>query len=200
MHILIVEDEVGIVQFLQQGLEEEGYQVTSAFDGLQGLELTQKCHFDLILLDWMLPKMTGLDLCKAIRKTNVDTPILFLTARDTVHEELIERIKIHFRNQKELTILTLGTIQIDIAKHSVSSNKTLVQLTNREFDLLCYLVKNKGKVCTRNQIIEDVWDIHFDYDTGVIDVFINAIRKKLNLKIEEDYIKTVRGVGYIAND
>ena len=220
MHILIVEDEVGIVQFLQQGLEEEGYQVTSAFDGLQGFELIQKHHFDLILLDWMLPKMTGLDLCKAIRKIDVDTPILFLTARDTVREtiegikagandyikkpfsfeELIERIKIHFRNQNELTILTLGAIQIDIAKHSVLSNKTLVQLTNREFDLLCYLVKNKGKVCTRNQIIEDVWDIHFDYDTGVIDVFINAIRKKLNLKIEEDYIKTVRGVGYIAND
>ncbi|PKH68325.1 DNA-binding response regulator [Flavobacterium sp. ALD4] len=220
MHILIVEDEVGIVQFLQQGLEEEGYQITSAFDGLQGFELIQKHHFDLILLDWMLPKMTGLDLCKAIRKIDVDTPILFLTARDTVREtiegikagandyikkpfsfeELIERIKIHFRNQNELTILTLGAIQIDIAKHSVLSNKTLVQLTNREFDLLCYLVKNKGKVCTRNQIIEDVWDIHFDYDTGVIDVFINAIRKKLNLKIEEDYIKTVRGVGYIAND
>jgi DNA-binding response OmpR family regulator len=220
MHILIVEDEVGIVQFLQQGLEEEGYQVTSAFDGVQGLELIQQHHFDLILLDWMLPKMTGLDLCKAIRKIDVDTPILFLTARDTVREtiegikagandyikkpfsfeELIERIKIHFRNQKELTILTLGVIQIDIAKHSVLSDKTIVQLTNREFDLLCYLVKNKGKVCTRNQIIEDVWDIHFDYDTGVIDVFINAIRKKLNLKIEEDYIKTVRGVGYIAND
>jgi DNA-binding response OmpR family regulator len=220
MHILIVEDEVGIVQFLQQGLEEEGYQVTSAFDGVQGLELIQQHHFDLILLDWMLPKMTGLDLCKAIRKIDVDTPILFLTARDTVQEtiegikagandyikkpfsfeELIERIKIHFRNQKELTILTLGVIQIDIAKHSVLSDKTVVQLTNREFDLLCYLVKNKGKVCTRNQIIEDVWDIHFDYDTGVIDVFINAIRKKLNLKIEEDYIKTVRGVGYIAND
>ena len=220
MHILIVEDEVGIVQFLQQGLEEEGYQITSAFDGLQGFELIQKHHFDLILLDWMLPKMTGLDLCKAIRKIDVDTPILFLTARDTVREtiegikagandyikkpfsfeELIERIKIHFRNQKELTILTLGVIQIDIAKHSVLSDKTVVQLTNREFDLLCYLVKNKGKVCTRNQIIEDVWDIHFDYDTGVIDVFINAIRKKLNLKIEEDYIKTVRGVGYIAND
>ena len=220
MHILIVEDEVGIVQFLQQGLEEEGYQVTSAFDGVQGLELIQQHHFDLILLDWMLPKMTGLDLCKAIRKIDVETPILFLTARDTVREtiegikagandyikkpfsfeELIERIKIHFRNQKELTILTLGVIQIDIAKHSVLSDKTVVQLTNREFDLLCYLVKNKGKVCTRNQIIEDVWDIHFDYDTGVIDVFINAIRKKLNLKIEEDYIKTVRGVGYIAND
>jgi DNA-binding response OmpR family regulator len=220
MHILIVEDEAGIVQFLQQGLEEEGYQISSASDGLQGFELVQKQHFDLIILDWMLPKMSGLDLCKAIRIKDVETPILFLTARDTVQEtiegikagandyikkpfsfeELLERIKIHFRNQNELTILNLGTIQIDIAKHSVLSHGNEVQLTNREFNLLYYLIKNKGKVCTRNQIIEDVWDIHFDYDTGVIDVFINAIRKKLNLKIEEDYIKTVRGVGYIAND
>jgi DNA-binding response OmpR family regulator len=220
MHILVVEDEIGIIQFLQQGLEEEGYQVTGASDGLQGFDLVQQQHFDLILLDWMLPKMSGLDLCKAIRKKDLDTPILFLTAKDTVQEtiegikagandyikkpfsfeELLERIKIHFRNQNELTILTLGTIHIDIAKHIVRANATEVQLTNREFNLLCYLVKNKGKVCTRNQIIEDVWDIHFDYDTGVIDVFINAIRKKLNLKIEEDYIKTVRGVGYIAND
>lgn len=220
MHILIVEDEAGIVQFLQQGLEEEGYQITSAADGLQGFELIQKQHFDLILLDWMLPKMSGLDLCKAIRRKDSNTPILFLTAKDTVQEtiegikagandyikkpfsfeELVERIKIHFRNQNEQDILTLGTIQIDIAKHTVLSHETEIQLTNREFNLLCYLVKNKGKVCTRNQIIEDVWDIHFDYDTGVIDVFINAIRKKLNLKIEEDYIKTVRGVGYIAND
>ncbi|NGY36988.1 response regulator transcription factor [Flavobacterium sp. XN-5] len=220
MHILIVEDEAGIVQFLQQGLEEEGYQITSASDGLQGFELIQKHQFDLILLDWMLPKMSGLDLCKAIRKKDTSTPILFLTAKDTVQEtiegikagandyikkpfsfeELVERIKIHFRNQNEQDILTLGTIQIDIAKHVVLSHEREVQLTNREFNLLCYLVKNKGKVCTRNQIIEDVWDIHFDYDTGVIDVFINAIRKKLNLKIEEDYIKTVRGVGYIANE
>lgn len=220
MHILVVEDEIGIIQFLEQGLEEEGYKVTCASDGLQGFDLVQQQHFDLILLDWMLPKMSGLDLCKAIRKKDNDTPILFLTAKDTVQEtiegikagandyikkpfsfeELLERIKIHFRNQNELTILTLGTIQIDIAKHIVRANATEVQLTNREFNLLCYLVKNKGKVCTRNQIIEDVWDIHFDYDTGVIDVFINAIRKKLNLKIEEDYIKTVRGVGYIAND
>ena len=220
MHILIVEDEAGIVQFLKQGLEEEGYQVTSVSDGLKGFEITQKENFDLILLDWMLPKMTGLELCKAIRLKNNSTPILFLTAKDTVQEtieglkagandyikkpfsfdELLERIKIHFRNQKEDEILTLGTIEIDSAKHRVLVNQNEVALTQREFELLSYLVKNKGKVCTRAQIIEDVWNIHFEYDTGVIDVFMNAIRKKLNLKIEEDYIKTVRGVGYIAND
>jgi DNA-binding response OmpR family regulator len=220
MHILIVEDEAGIVQFLQQGLEEEGYTITSASDGLKGFELAQKNNFDLILLDWMLPKMTGLELCKSIRLKNSHTPILFLTAKDTVQEtieglkagandyikkpfsfdELLERIKIHFRNQNEDEILTLGTIEIDIAKHRVLVSDIEVNLTQREFDLLTYLVKNKGKVCTRTQIIEDVWDIHFEYDTGVIDVFMNAIRKKLNLKIEQDYIKTVRGVGYIAND
>ncbi|MFV8340481.1 response regulator transcription factor [Flavobacterium sp. LB3P21] len=220
MHILIVEDEAGIVQFLQQGLEEEGYTITSASDGLKGFELTQKNNFDLILLDWMLPKMTGLEICKSIRLKNTSTPIIFLTAKDTVQEtieglkagandyikkpfsfdELVERIKIHFRNQNEDEILTLGTIKIDVPQHRVLVNEIEVALTQREFELLTYLVKNKGKVCTRTQIIEDVWDIHFEYDTGVIDVFMNAIRKKLNLKIEQDYIKTVRGVGYIAND
>ncbi|MEY4037922.1 MAG: hypothetical protein RIR67_232, partial [Bacteroidota bacterium] len=115
-------------------------------------------------------------------------------------DELVERIKIHFRNLEANSILQLGPIEIDLNKHIVSSYKKEINLTHREFELLHYLVKNKGKVCTRTQIIEDVWDIHFDYDTGVIDVFMNAIRKKLNLKKEDDYIKTIRGVGYITND
>ena len=220
MRILIVEDESGIVQFLQQGLEEEGYEISTASDGLMGLEVVQKENFDLILLDWLMPKMNGLEVCKAIRTKNKITPIIFLTAKDTVQDtieglkagandyikkpfsfdELVERIKIHFRNQNEIEILNLGTIEINLSKYLVTVAGNEVSLTQREFELLCYLVQNKGKVCTRTQIIEDVWNIHFDYDTGVIDVFINGIRKKLNLKIEEDYIKTIRGVGYIAND
>lgn len=220
MHILIVEDEAGIVQFLKQGLEEEGYKISAVSDGLVGFELTQKEKFDLILLDWMLPKINGLDLCKAIRIKDTATPIIFLTAKDTLletieglkagandyikkpfsFEELIERIKIHFRNQSTPEILTLGTIKINLAQHTVCTNGAKVSLTQREFDLLTYLVKNKGTVCTRNQILQAVWQINFEYDTSVIDVFMNAIRKKLNLKIEEDYIKTIRGIGYIAND
>ena len=220
MKILIVEDEIGIVQFLQQGLEEEGYEVATATNGLMAFEMTQKESFDLILLDWMLPKMNGIDVCKSIRITDKSTPIIFLTAKDTVQEtieglkagandyikkpfsfdELVERIKIHFRNQTEPEILKLGTIEIHLAKHLVMADGNEANLTQREFELLCYLVRNKGNVCTRTQIIEDVWDIHFEYDTGVIDVFMNAIRKKLNLKIDKDYIKTIRGVGYIAND
>jgi DNA-binding response OmpR family regulator len=219
-NLLIVEDEEGIVQFLKQGLEEEGYQVTAVTDGKSGLETFLNGKFDLLLLDWMLPKMTGLELCKAVRQTNTKVPILFLTAKDTVQEtveglkagandyikkpfsfdELVERIKVQLRDQPEEEILRLGPIAIDLQKHQVTVDKKEVSFTQKEFDLLHYLVKNKGKVCSRAQIIQDVWDIHFDYDTGVIDVFMNAIRKKLNLKVEEDFIKTIRGVGYIAND
>ena len=220
MKILIVEDEVGIANFLQQGLEEEGYTVLVANDGKTGLELALSQKVNIILLDWILPKMTGIEVCKSIRKTDSTTPIIFLTAKDTVQEtieglkagandyikkpfsfdELVERIKIHFRNQTEPETLKLGPIEIQLTKHLVEVDGNEANLTQREYELLCYLVRNKGKVCTRTQIIEDVWDIHFEYDTGVIDVFMNAIRKKLNLKIDKDYIKTIRGVGYIAND
>jgi DNA-binding response OmpR family regulator len=220
MRILLVEDEAGIVQFLQQGLEEEGYSITTASDGELGLKLLLNEDFDLVLLDWMLPKITGIEICKSFREIDKTTPIIFLTAKDTVQEtieglqagandyikkpfsfdELVERIKIHFRNSKSNQILFLGPIEINLNKHLVSSYKNEVTLTHREFELLHYLIKNKGTVCTRTQIIQDVWNIHFDYDTSVIDVFMNSIRKKLNLKKEEDYIKTIRGVGYIAND
>ncbi|KAF2326774.1 response regulator transcription factor [Flavobacterium ginsenosidimutans] len=220
MHILIVEDELGIVQFLKQGLQEEGYQITTASDGSKGFELVQEQKFDLILLDWMLPKINGLDLCKAIRVKDQTTPIIFLTAKDTVQEtieglkagandyikkpfsfeELVERVKVHFRNKNQTESLTLGNITMDLSKHIVLKGEEEISLTQREFELLAYLIQNKGKVCTRNQILRDVWEINFEYDTGVIDVFMNAIRKKLNLKIEEDYIKTIRGIGYIAND
>lgn len=219
MKILIVEDEVGISNFLKQGLEEEGYEISLAFNGLEGLDLATNNQFDLILLDWMLPKLPGIDVCKGIREKNKTIPILFLTAKDTVQEtieglkagandyikkpfsfeELLERIKIHFRISDGDEILTLSDIKVDLTKHQIFKDEKEVFLTQREFELLVYLIQNKGKVCTRTQIIEDVWDIHFEYDTGVIDVFMNAIRKKLNLSKEDDCIKTIRGVGYIAN-
>lgn len=219
-HILIIEDEPGIYNFLKQGLEEEGYRITIASDGKQGVELFQSEKPDLILLDWMLPKMNGIDVCKAIRGKDTDVPILFLTAKDTVQEtieglqcgandyikkpfsfeELLERIKIHFRNKKEKSVLTLGEITLNLQTYEVKAGITDIALTQREFELLEFLIKNKGSVCKRDEIIEKVWGINFEYDTGVIDVFINAIRKKLNLDKDNGYIKTVRGVGYIAND
>ena len=219
MHILIVEDEKGIVDFLKQGLEEEGFAISTATNGKDGLEMALSLPIDLVLLDWMMPKMTGIEVCKAIRE-HKNTPIIFLTAKDTVQEtieglksgandyikkpfsfeELLERIKIHFRTKDESQIFTLGNITLDKSKFQVLIDQTEVSLTHREFELLAYLIKNKGSVCTRTKIIEDVWDIHFEYDTGVIDVFMNAIRKKLNLTKDQDLIKTIRGIGYIAND
>lgn len=219
MHILIVEDEKGIVDFLKQGLEEEGFTISTATDGKDGLEKALSLPVDLILLDWMMPKMNGLEVCKAVR-IQKSIPIIFLTAKDTVQEtieglkagandyikkpfsfeELLERIKIHFRTKDEAKILSLGNITLDKNKFQVFVDNIEVPLTQREFELLAYLIKNKGNVCTRNKIIEDVWDIHFEYDTGVIDVFMNAIRKKLNLTKDQELIKTIRGVGYIAND
>ncbi|MEN9336044.1 MAG: hypothetical protein RLZZ500_1031 [Bacteroidota bacterium] len=218
MRILVVEDEIGIASFLKQGLEEEGFEVTHAQDGQQGLDRALSEKFDLILLDWMLPKMSGIEVCKAIRANNITTPILFLTAKDTLQEtlegfqagandyikkpfsfeELLERIKVHFRNSQQQTVLELGSIRIEPERYKVFQDGEEIALTQREFELLHFLVKNKGKVCSRNQIIEEVWNIHFEYDTGVIDVFMNALRKKLHLNKDNESIKTVRGVGYMA--
>ena len=220
MHILIVEDEKGIVDFLKQGLEEENYTISTAYDGTEGLKKALELPVDLVLLDWMLPKMQGIDVCKNVRIEKNNLPIIFLTAKDTVQEtieglkagandyikkpfsfdELLERIKIHFRTKDEIKVLTLGNITIDKSKFQVFVDNKEVSLTQREFELLEYLIKNKGQVCTRTNIIEDVWDIHFEYDTGVIDVFMNSIRKKLNLTKDQELIKTIRGVGYIANE
>ena len=220
MKILVIEDEVGISNFLSQGLEEEGYSVEVATDGLKGLEKATTKTVDLILLDWMLPGLSGLEVCKKIREKNQTVPIIFLTAKDTIQEtieglkagandyikkpfsfdELLERIKIHFRSNVIDKILTLGFIKIDVAKHQVFFQNNEVFLTQREFELLVYLVKNKGRVCSRTDIIEKVWNIYFDYDTGVIDVFMNSLRKKLNIDKDNDCIKTIRGVGYIVND
>lgn len=220
MNILIIEDEVGISNFLKEGLDEEGYVTTTASDGIQGIEKYNHSKPDLILLDWMLPGMAGIDVCQEIRKHNKEIPILFLTAKDTVKEtieglragandyikkpfsfeELLERIKIHFRNKHEDTVLTLGSIALNKSSHQVFNNEREISLTQREFALLEFLINNKGKTCTRDEIIEQVWNINFEYDTGVIDVFMNSLRKKLNMDKETGNIKTIRGIGYMAND
>ncbi len=220
MNILIIEDEPGIYNFLKEGLEEEGYDITIAVDGIQGLEKFAISKPDLVLLDWMLPKMDGIEVCKALHKQDKETPILFLTAKDTVKEtieglragandyikkpfsfeELLERIKIHFRDRHEDEILTLGDIALNKSSYQVFKGNEEISLTKREFALLEFLIRNKGKICTRDEIIDKVWSINFEYDTGVIDVFMNSLRKKLKMNKENGNIKTVRGVGYIANE
>ncbi len=219
--ILIVEDEPGITSFLKEGLEEEGYQADTASDGETGLKKALSGKYDLILMDWMLPKRTGLEVTLEIRKTDPQTPILFLTAKDTVQdtilglrsgandylkkpfsfEELLERIKIHFRNpQTKPAVIHHGPLRIDEAKHEVKWFDTIVPLTQKEYDLLLFLVKNTNKVCTRKEILQKVWDIHFEYNSGVIDVYINSLRKKLPPRGDNELIETVRGIGYIVKN
>ncbi len=221
MRILIVEDEPGIFNFLKQGLEEESYVVDVAEDGNKGLSLALTGVYDLLLLDWMVPGISGIVICNQFRKEFKETPIIFLTAKDTLDEtifglqsgandyikkpfhfeELLERIKVQLRPKSgEQAIYTLGTISLNIHKHQVLKIGEEIVLTQKEFALLEFLVKNKGVVCQRTQIIKEVWDIHFEYDTGVIDVYINALRKKLKLSESENYIQTIRGIGYIANE
>ena len=221
MRILLVEDEPGIAAFLKQGLEEESFAVDVADEGKKGLQLALSGEYDLLLLDWMLPGISGIEICRQFRKEFVDTPVILLTAKDTLDEtvfglqsgandyikkpfhfeELLERVKVQLRPKSgNHSIFVLGAITLNTETHQVHKGSQEINLTQKEFALLEYLIRNKGKVCRRTRIIEHVWDIHFEYNTGVIDVYINALRKKLLLSENENYIQTVRGVGYIAKE
>ncbi|MGB8375531.1 MAG: response regulator transcription factor [Salegentibacter sp.] len=221
MRILVVEDEPGIANFIKQGLEEEAYAVDIAEEGRKGLEMALSGNYDMLLLDWMVPGMSGIEICRNFRKEFTATPVIFLTAKDTVQdvifglqtgandyikkpfhfEELLERIRVQMRPKTgEHESLKLGNILMDIGTHQVFRDDEEVHLTQKEFALLEFLIRNKGRVCRRTRIIESVWDLHFDYNTGVIDVYINALRKKLRLNEDQNYIQTIRGVGYIAKE
>ncbi|MGD9558160.1 MAG: response regulator transcription factor [Mangrovibacterium sp.] len=220
MKILIIEDEPGILSFLEEGLREEGFGVDGATEGIPGLQLALANHYDLLLIDWMLPGMNGIELCRRVRQRNARLPVIFLTAKDTVQdavlaldtgandyikkpfsfEELLARIRVQLRGKKETgSQLRCCDLIMDLDKHQVLLADQEVQLTQKEFALLEFLLRNSGKVCSRASIIEQVWDIHFDYDTSVIDVYINALRKKLNAE-GQSFIRTIRGVGYMISE
>ncbi len=219
MRILLVEDEASISNFIREGLMEEGYAVDVADNGKKGLQLALDylSEYDVILLDWMLPGMSGIEICRNIRLENQSVPVIFLTAKDTVDdvvfgletgandyirkpfsfEELLARIRVHMRkNESQPVIFKAADIELNIEKHSVTKDAKAIELTQKEFSLLEYFLRNKGKVCRRTAIIEKVWDLHFDYDTSVIDVYINSLRKKLDDEGKTSIITTVRGVGY----
>lgn len=223
MRILIVEDELSIANFIRDGLVEEGYAVDVADNGKKGQQLALDYinEYDIILLDWMLPGLSGIEICRNIRKQDKTIPVIFLTAKDTIDdvvfgletgaddyirkpfsfEELLARIRVHTRKQESQPVqFSAAGIEMNIDKHIVKKNGKIVELTQKEFSLLEHFLRNKGKVCRRVGIIEKVWDIHFDYDTSVIDVYINALRKKLDELGKQSLITTVRGVGYKIED
>lgn len=216
--ILIVEDEQGIRSFLEMGLEEEGYELNLAEDGRSGLEAFYEHTPDLLLLDWMLPDMEGTELLKKIRTTNPLLPVIMLTAKDRVQdtveglrsgandylkkpfsfEELLERIRVQLRNIEPTFERVYGPLHLNGRDRKVHIDELEIKLTPLEFDLLAYLLTDTDKVHRREDIIQAVWKTDANYKSGVLDVFINALRKKLDILDRKSAftIDTVRGVGY----
>lgn len=218
MRILVIEDEKHIADFIRQGLKEEGYAVDVAYDGERGYFLAGTETYDVIVLDLMIPKMDGIALCKNLRREKIDVPIIMLTAKHSVDDkvrglesgandyltkpfafkELLARIRVLSRPApaQASTILRVGDLTLDVQKHKVTRKGEEIFLTTKEFFLLEYLLQHANEAVTRTAISEHVWDINFDTTTNVIDVHINALRKKIDSGHEESLIQTIRGRGY----
>ncbi|MCC7429760.1 response regulator transcription factor [bacterium] len=219
MKILIVEDEVKVASFLKKGLTEQNYAVEIALDGEEGLLLAQSGNYDLLIVDWMVPKLSGLELCQKLRETNFEKPILMLTAKDRTEdkikgldagaddyltkpfsfEELLARTRALIRRGKTVTNFTLECkdLKMDLMTHKVTKAGKQIPFSGREFALFEYFLRNQDKILTRKMIAENVWELNFDTGTNTIDVYISYLRSKIQNKDEEDFIKTIRGVGYI---
>ena len=222
MRVLIVEDEKKVAAFIKKGLEEETYAVDVAYNGEDGLHLGLENQYDLILLDLMLPIINGLEVLSRLRESKVDTPILLLTAKDSVEDkvtglntgaddyltkpfafsELLARIRVLLRRGKAetKTILQIKGLSLDLVSHKVKRNDEEIELTGKEYSLLEYFMRNQGKVLTRTMIAEHVWDYNFDTFTNVIDVYVNHLRKKVDKGYPEKLLHTLRGVGYIMKE
>ena len=222
MTILVVEDEVKITRFIKKGLEMEHYTVEAAYDGKEALDKAEINNYDLIILDIMLPKMDGLAVCKKLRENKVETPIIMLTARDTVEDrikgldagaddylikpfafgELIARIRALLRREKTVksTKLQIGDLVLDPATHEVYRGNKEIQLSSKEYRLLDYMMRRPGHVCTRTMIGEHIWGYNFTDDSNVIDVYISYLRRKVDSGQKNKLIHTVRDVGYKIQD
>jgi len=219
MRILVIEDEVKIAQFVKRGLKEEGYAVDVANDGEEGHFMLSSNEYDAIILDLMLPKIDGLTLCTTLRKEGNQTPIIMLTAKDTVKdkvkgldcgaddylpkpfafEELLARVRVLLRKKdgRVQTQLKVDELVLDLLTHKVTRGNREIELTVKEYALLEYLMRNAGNIVTRTMISEHVWDINFDTFTNVIDVYINYLRNKIDSGTTDKMIHTVRGKGYL---
>lgn len=222
MTILVVEDEIKITRFIKKGLEMEHYTVDVAYDGKEGLEKAEINSYDLIILDIMLPKMDGVEVCKKLRENKVETPIIMLTARDTVDDrvrgldagaddylvkpfafgELVARIRALLRREKTIktTKLQVSDLTLDPATHEVFRGEKEVQLSSKEYRLLDYMMRRPGLVCTRTMIGEHIWGYNFTDDSNVIDVYISYLRRKIDSGFKSRLIHTVRDVGYKIQD
>ncbi|MBQ4073966.1 MAG: response regulator transcription factor [Clostridia bacterium] len=221
--ILLIEDEEKLARFIELELVHEGYQVEKALDGRTGLELAEQGNWDLMLLDIMLPGISGLEVLRRIRKS-FSRPVIILTARDAVMdkvtgldmgaddyitkpfsiEELLARIRVALRKQsrqaEDEKLLSCGDLSIDISRHLVMRNGREIALTGREFALLQYFMENKTLVLTREQVLEKVWGYAYAGETNVVDVYVRYLRNKMDDPFEKKLLHTVRGVGYVLRE
>jgi len=223
MHILLIEDEKKVAAFIQEGLEELDFVVTTAYDGAEGEALATDQAFDLVLLDLMLPGKSGLEVCVALRAAQPGLPIIMLTALGTAADklagfdsgaddylvkpfefsELVARIKALTRRTKQIDhehrMIKVGPLELDLDKKIALRDGKSITLTAKEFALLEYLMVNRGRVLSRSQIAADVWDIHFDTGTNVVDVYVNFLRKKVDRDFEPKLLHTQIGMGYMID-
>ena len=220
MRILVIEDDADLAQFIAKGLKEERYAVDLAADGEEGLDLALANPYDLLIVDIMLPKLDGLALCRRLRASGNMAPVLLMTARNTVEDkisgfdtgadqfltkpfafaELLARIRALLRRgypQSELTHLKVADLNMDLVSRRVWRTGKEIMLTNKEFALLEYLLRNRNRVLTRTSIIDHVWRLTHDPMTNIVDVHIRALRAKIDTSSAPSLIKTVRGVGYM---
>jgi heavy metal response regulator len=219
MRILVVEDERKMAGFVKKGFEEEGYAVDVASDGEAATFMAETNDYDLIILDWMIPKKDGPAVVKHIREAGLATPVIMLTARDAVRDEikgfdsgvddyltkpfefavLLRRARALFRRGRSdlPTLLEVSDLRMDLLGRKVTRAGKNIDLTAKEYSLLEYFMRNQGQVLTRTMLAEHVWDLHFDSDSNVIDVYINYLRNKIDRPFDHKLLETVRGVGYV---
>ncbi|MDA8026461.1 MAG: response regulator transcription factor [Actinomycetota bacterium] len=221
MRILVVEDEVRLADALRRGLQAEGFAVDVANDGTTGLKLAKESPYDVIILDIMLPGINGFKLCALIREAEIWCPIMMLTAKDGELDEaealdtgaddfltkpfsftvLLARIRALLRRSgtSRPTQLTVGDLTLDPASHGVFRGSTSIELTSREFSLLELLLRRKGEVLTKADIIEHVWDYDFEGDSNIVEVYVGYLRKKIDQPFGTKTIRTIRGAGYVIS-
>jgi len=221
MKILIVEDEPPVVSFIRRGLMEAGHEVLVAMDGNTGFQMAQSGEVQVILLDVMLPGMNGIELCRKIRANKITTPVIMLTALGMTENivnglnngaddylvkpfkfaELLARITAVSRREKatpaESTVLKIEDIVLDTRSKIVTRRNAKVELTATEYKLLEFMMRQEGRVLSRAELLENVWDVNFDMNTNVVDVYINYLRKKIDKPYETKLIHTVVGMGYV---
>jgi DNA-binding response OmpR family regulator len=220
--ILLVEDEVKLARFIELELSSEGYEISVAHDGISGLALARESPPDLAILDWMLPGLSGLEICRRLRATGSAIPVIFVTAKDEIGdrvagldagaddyvvkpfsiEELLARIRAHLRRtqEKEEDVLQFEDLSLNRRTREVYRGKRAIDLTAKEFDLLEYLLSHPRQVLTKDMILERVWGYDFMGDSNIIEVYIRYLRLKLEENSEKRLIHTVRGVGYALRE